>query len=50
MVWLVTEIAYGRTLGWRHFLDYDEALRTATRWMATSAGVVSPPRLVEVEA
>lgn len=49
LVWLVTEIdPYGKMRGWRHFLTYNEAKATAVRWMATSAGTVTPPKLVEV--
>lgn len=40
-VWLVTETAYGKVWGWRHFLDREEAEETARRWRDQSAGVVT---------
>lgn len=40
-VWLVTETAYGKVWGWRHFLQRDEAEKTARRWRSQSAGVAT---------
>lgn len=44
MVWLVTEISFGRTTGWRHFLHLAEALETAGIWVSQSAGDVTISR------
>lgn len=44
LAWIVTETAYGKTWGWRHFLDLDEALRTAGVWVKQSFGDVTISR------
>lgn len=44
LVWLVTETAYGKTTGWRHFLRLDKALETAGTWVSQSAGDVTISR------
>ncbi len=48
-VWLVTERAYGKTTGWRHFIDLADALETAGTWVSQSVGDVTISR-TEVEA
>jgi hypothetical protein len=41
VVWLVTETAYGKVWGWRHFLHQHEAEETARRWRSQNVGVVT---------
>jgi hypothetical protein len=39
--WLVTETAYGRVWGFRHFLTKTEARATARVWRSQNAGIVT---------
>jgi hypothetical protein len=40
-VWLVTETAYGKAWGWRHFLHREDAEETARRWRSQNVGLVT---------
>ena len=44
-VWLLTEVAYGKTIGRREFLCLDEARETARRWRSQNAGTVEISRV-----
>lgn len=44
MKWIVTETAYGKTIGRREFASLAEARETARRWKSQSAGVITIER------